>query len=514
MANAVIPRIQGDEYQARVFWIEATRLFATSPVATSVGFEVDGVRAFDDVAVFYGPNGCGTDPQVRADFYQVKFHVSNAGSFTAAALIDPEFIGAASISLLERLRDAQRRHAPTGAEARFIIISPWPIDSTDSLAKIVGNKSGEIRLSVLKQGGPRTEMGRVRKMWRERLNLDSDEELYTVLAGLRIRPDYPSLDGLRDRLNPLLVHAGMRPYEDGKLVHAYDTLPAKLLQEGKTRFTREELEGILARESLLLAERTRPPRPAGRQIGIRSFARWAEKMEDETDAMLCLLEQFDGRSVHDHALWAESILPTVSRFLTGEGRGSRDVDVHLDTHTSIAFAAGWVLDPKSGVVASPVQRSLASGRTVWCVADCPPCRDPKVWDEQRIPLTDGGPDIALVLNVTRSALDEAVGFIGAHVTSANSILSLTPCQGVGSNSVRDAAHARRLADEAANLVHAALAAHPRHARVHVFAAAPNGLVFFLGQAAHVWGRVVLYEYDMERTRPLPYAASIELPPPR
>src|SRR5688500_8807340 len=109
MANAVIPRIQGDEYQARIFWLEATRLLADPGIVTEVGYEVDGVRGFDDVGVFYdGPHGSGTDPNIRADYFQVKFHVSNAGVFTAASLIDPSFIGAEKFSLLEKLYDAQQ----------------------------------------------------------------------------------------------------------------------------------------------------------------------------------------------------------------------------------------------------------------------------------------------------------------------------------------------------------------------------------------------------------------------
>jgi hypothetical protein len=513
MANAVIPRVQGDEYQARVFWLESTRLFADDGVVTSVGFEVDNVKAFDDVVVYYdGPDGSRVDPHVRADYFQVKFHVTNAGAFTAVALIDPAFIGAETVSLLERVRDAQQQHAPTGAEARFIIVSPWTIDPNDVLAKLVGNKSGEIRLDVLRKGGPRSAMGKVRKMWKQRLDLGTDDALYVVLRGLRIRCDYPTLDGLRERLNPLLVQAGMKPFEDGKLVHGYDTLPVKLLQEGRTHFTRSEMEGILARESLALPTVSRA-RPVARQLGIRSYARWAEHMEDETANMLCLLHRFDGRSIRDVDLWNASVLPAVGEFLTASVTGARALEIHLDTHGSIAFAAGWILDPKSGVVASPVQRSVGAGRVSWCVAECAPCRDSEVWTQRNIVIAGRAPDVALVLNVTRAAIEAAEPFIREHVPSVGEIVSLTPCSGHGSGSVRDAAHARRLADEAAALVAAALQSLARHVRVHVFAAAPNGLMFFLGQAAHVWGRCVLYEHDFERRQELPYARSIQLPTP-
>jgi hypothetical protein len=38
-------------------------------------------------------------------------------------------------------------------------------------------------------------------------------------------------------------------------------------------------------------------KPSAYQVGIRSFLRWAENLEDETDAMLDLLRWFDGRDI-------------------------------------------------------------------------------------------------------------------------------------------------------------------------------------------------------------------------
>lgn len=510
MANAITARVQGDEYQARIFWLEATRLYADQPVVTAVGYEVDGVRAFDDVAVFYdGPHGCGTDPGVRADYYQVKFHVTLAGAFTAEALTQPAFIGAERVSLLQRLRDAQRRHAPNGTEARFIIISPWTVDAHDPLAKIVSQNEGEIRLDKLREGGPRSEMGRVRGLWRTHLEMETDEGLFVMLRTLRIRSDFPTLEGLRWQLDARLKAAGMNPYPEGKLANPYDLLPTKLMQRGQRKFSRADMDDIVARESLA-APREQSARPVARQLGIRSFSRWAEHMEDETEKMLCLQHHFDGRVIRDAALWNATVVPDVFRFLSTAVEGTAVADLHLDTHSSIAFAAGWFLDPKGGVAASPVQRG-ANGRSTWCAVDCLPCRDEHVWTRRTIAVAADRADLALVLNVTRSAIGEAEPFIQEQLPSVGQILELTPCSGIGGGSVRDAAHGRRLADDAAGLVSAALHARPRDARVHVFAAAPNGMMFFLGQAAHVWGRCVLYEHDFERVNDRAYAPSIRLP---
>ena len=57
MADAVLPRWHGDNYQSRVFWDNALNLLddeGTSCIV-EVAFEADGPKAFDDVVVRYDP---------------------------------------------------------------------------------------------------------------------------------------------------------------------------------------------------------------------------------------------------------------------------------------------------------------------------------------------------------------------------------------------------------------------------------------------------------------------------
>jgi hypothetical protein len=97
-------------------------------------------------------------------------------------------------------------------------------------------------------------------------------------------------DFLRDRLNNKLRLAGLAPVEDGCQVHPYDELIRKLCMQGRKEFTREEIQTICEREGLW---RGRPAQNENAtQIGVRSFMRWAEYMEDETDHMLCLVRHF------------------------------------------------------------------------------------------------------------------------------------------------------------------------------------------------------------------------------
>ena len=70
MPNPVIPRMQGDDYQARFFWLQACRLFQPYSKVCNVGYELRLVRAFDDVLVKYSQPLClERGDLVQADYF-------------------------------------------------------------------------------------------------------------------------------------------------------------------------------------------------------------------------------------------------------------------------------------------------------------------------------------------------------------------------------------------------------------------------------------------------------------
>jgi hypothetical protein len=510
MANAINARIQGDDYQARIFWLMVTRLFGEETRVTRVGWEVDDVVGFDDIAVFYdGDHGDGIDPNVKVDFFQSKFHVTHERAFTAAALIEPSFIGATTQSLLQRLKDAQQKYAPTGVEARFTVIAPTTIDPSDPLAELVSCVDGSIRLDRLAEGQTdRSRMGAIRAMWRRHLSLDSDEQLFEVLKPLRIRADYGSLEALRERLNAALPFIGMRPHSEGSLGNVYDSLPAKLAQLDRHIYDKRSIDALAEKERLRTPVVTaRASR--SRQLGVRSFLRWAEHMEDDTETMLCLLHCFDDREIRDPAFWSGVVLPELEEWFGQSIKSGDSIDLHLDVHSSIALAAGWILNSKSGVAVSPVQRTRR-GKEVWCPEESEKCTGEALWNASVYESHEEGSDLAIVLDVTHATTNEVLKYVAANVPEIRKVVSLTACQGVGAASVKHADHALQMAREAVRLARVQLEFHPRKAKVHLFAAAPNGLLFFLGQSAHALGTCISYEYDFRRQNDTAYSRSIML----
>jgi SMODS-associated and fused to various effectors sensor domain len=513
MANAIIARQQGDDYQSRFFWLQACRLFQPHTKVARVGFELSRVKSFDDVVVIYNEPLCfERGDKVGADYFQVKFHVSQAGAFTCDALIDPGFINATSVSLLQRLRDAQIAFASDGVGCRFIIVSPWVIHPDDPLAEIVSNNGGELRLHILFDGTTDgSRMGKVRKKWREHLGIADDRELATVLRPLRIFEKSPTLVGLSEDLNRQLDYLGFVPVEAGRAVHPYDDLIKKLLAQGSNEFSRDELHEIARREQLWRGrngDNGKEPAP----IGIRSFMRWAEHMEDETEDMLCLVRHFDNRNIRDRSLWQGAVLPEVLGFMSKHARLGRAAHLMLDAHASIAFAAGYGLESKSGADIVPVQRTRA-GIQVWCPDPAAAGGADAGWSYSDQELRTEGHDVAVALSVTHDVLEDVKDFVGRELPQVSRIMAFAVEPRPSPASVRDATHALALTQELAARLKGRTR-EERGARLHIFAAAPNAFMFLLGQLAKGFGPCTMYEYDFDTSAPGAYQASVSFPPRR
>lgn len=508
MARAVAARMQGDDYQGRFFWLQACRLFDDRTKVTKVEIESSNVKSLDDVVVHYS-GMFDFDEPVSADYYQVKFHVTANGAFTWEGMMDPRFINASSVSLLQRIHDAQQKFAPKGCGCRFTIFSPWTVHPGDAMAKIQDQTDGHLRWPVLSEGGPKSKMGKIRIAWREHLGLASDEELRVVLAPIRISHG-PTLDKLGEELNLRLQVAGLKPTQEGAVLNQYDDLARKLIQKGRTIFTRKDIEDICRREGLLVGRTI--AEPDAFRLGIRSFSRFAESLEDETDATLCLLRHFNGRTPNDLSLWTKAIVPEVRQFLQKNTSPSRSHHIRLQTHGTVAFLAGWELNPKSGVDIVPVQYS-STGRHVWR-PEIISNEIEKQYPAWQVSSTQFGPsdvqDAILAISATHDIEKDVLSYVQRGLKTAGYLIHCRlPAFGPGA--VMNGTHAQFLAQNLVASVRAIRRDQHHPGVLHIFFSAPNGLMFLFGRLAHALGHQVLYEHDFEEGGPA-YYPSVSVPP--
>lgn len=240
---------------------------------------------------------------------------------------------------------------------------------------------------------------------------------------------------------------------------------------------------------------------------MKSFTRGAENLEKDTESCLSFINKFDGRNIKGEYDWNKDIYRNLEEFLLTNTSNKYAYQIFLDTHASIAFAAGRILDSKSGINVFPIQKSSTNGTVLWDVKLLSK-RNYTNWDISHEKFNENQYDSALVLNVTRNIYNDVVKFIKENNLSIGCIINCTPSDvGATNFSIEDGTHATALANSVYNAI-GRRSTVERRATLHIFAAAPNAFMFFLGQNSVGFGKCILYEYDFEQRNSCTYSQSI------
>lgn len=492
MADAVTARWHGDNYQARIFWLNAFNLLDPMACVAEVTFEANEPKAFDDVVVKYDPPVPRSGPErIAADYHQVKWHVEMAGRFGYEDFVDPNFIGAQSFSLLQRLKQAK---ASTAGPACFTFLTTYRIKDGDQLGELVSGNDKSLLVERLFNGTTdASRMGKVRKRWRDHLNLGSDDELKAVVNNLRIFEGHRSLQELRGEVNDRARVVGMLPCTATDSDFRYDELARQLKVRRISTLDREALLQ-LGRDERLLAPGSCTPDPF-LPIAIRSFLGPAADIVGALpENTLLLTNNFRQRYLRDDLDWQRDIRPKVEAFLRDTVPKSPRLRLILDAHASIAFLAGAVLDLKSGVDIELVQKGRAGPQT-WRANDGTDAQG-SVFDVAEETVGVRG-DIAIAISIAQSAVMQARAYVANNLTQVGKLISFSLPGGPGQQTVAGGRHAARLAEQVSNYLRH-VKAHDPEAVVHIFAACPNTLLFFLGQGHQGVAPCVVYEFDFDR----------------
>jgi hypothetical protein len=504
MADAVLPRWHGDNYQARVFWENALNLLddGTSCIV-EVTFEADGPKAFDDVVVRYNPAVVRSGAErITADYHQVKWHVEYGGRFGFVDFIDPAFIGATSFSILQRLKEARVK---AGAGACFSFITTYRIADGDPLGELISANDRSLLVEKLFDGTKTdgSRMGAVRKLWREHLGLPDNDALREVLTGFRIFDGHRSLEELKESITWRAKTVGIITTSPTSSDFRLDELARALKKRGLSSFTRETFKQ-LCKDEALLAEIIATADPY-LPVAVRSFLGLASDIVGALpEHTLLLTDSFKQRYLRDDLDWQRDIRPKVEDFLRAKVVESSKLRLILDAHASVAFLAGSVLDVKSGVSVKLVQKGRVGSR-VWR-ADDGSEKEAAAFQITEAKLGDG-PEIAVAISVAQSAEPATRAYCAASLPKVGRLITFALPTGPGMQGVRGGGHAASLAEAIAN--------HLRHIKgtdidtvAHIFAAAPNALVFYFGQQHQAIAPCVVYEYDFDRRGNKSYQSSM------
>ena len=261
------------------------------------------------MVVKYDPPVARSGPErVSADYHQVKWHVETGGRFGYEDFIDPDFIGAQSFSLLQRLQQARRTAPPS---AHFAFLTTYRIKDGDPLATLISghDKSLAHREAVRRHHGPEPD-GQGAQALAGPLQLADDEALRAVLRGLRVIDGHRSLDELRAEINVKAQVVGVLACSAADSDFRYDELARQLKVRQLSALTRESSLRF-CRDERLLVDALAEPDPS-LPVAIRSFlGPAADIVGAAPDDTLLLTDDFRQRYLQDDRHWQRDIRPKV-----------------------------------------------------------------------------------------------------------------------------------------------------------------------------------------------------------
>ncbi|WKN44909.1 SAVED domain-containing protein [Tunicatimonas pelagia] len=472
-------------------------------------WEMDGAGGFDDIVLlFIQPQlDKSTGNNYTREYYQIKFHVNHSKAFSCDALADSSFIGNKSESLLQRVQNLRKSLGNHKDDALFFVVNTWGLDSNDRIGEIL-DSDGTIILDKLLNPGPKSKLGKVREKWRTHLGLKTDEELKEVLSPLRIVHSYSGFNSIDDTLNDRLRSAGLIPISAQERTNPYEQLIQKLHAEGKNEFTKQELFEVCKQEGLVAP----PPSTGIHAVGIRSFVKGAENLEEEVDDVLCLLEHFDNRRLVDGVTWEGHIYPCLCDFADSTLAQQKPIQVHIDSHLVLAFTLGYCLDPKYGADVSVVQKTR-NGKILWQpnTDELEYDKPQWSWNEHVIESENLATDIALAVSVTQDVFQDVEYYVSENLNSVRKIIEVSILPEPTNTSVKDGTHALNLAQRLISGVKKRRTISDRRGTIHLFMAAPAAAVLFMGQHAKTLGRIKIYEYDFSGSEPGAYTPALNFP---
>lgn len=501
-------RTEGDVYQGLFFWRQAADLLRRGSMVERVVLEHDDADGVDDIAVFYRAPGINAGGwQASADYFQLKYHVDNRDAYSADALIDPSFIKAKA-SLLQRFYKAyvhlsKQERVPF----RLHLASNWRWKDDDKLASLLREFDGELPPKFFDDGA-KGDLGRVREKWRAHLNTDA-EAFAAFARTLRFQLDHFGRRDFKAYVYATLEAAGLRTPSADRAACPYESLVQQFLMSGQHSFDEAAFRALCQKEGLLLEVGTKTARPFA--IGVRSFMRFAERLESEVDELVCVSSNFDGRHLAQGGSW-EASAAQVLAFIGNKDRRARlraeESLIALECHGSFALLAGWELSRNSGVKAAPLQKPTLD---VWRPAENA-ATGPSWAAPQTIEMNGDAEDVAICLSVTHDARADVVAYLSSAVAPpVRCLVVLSPEGGPSPQSIKGADHAHQLATALPALLKSARPT--RAAKAHVFFACPNALMFFIGQQREALGRLALYEFDFGIEVDGSYQLSFSLPLP-
>ncbi len=470
---------------------------------------MDNLPGFDDVSISYNPpkkSRYGYD--VDNEHFQIKFHIAHNNAMTFASLTDPSFIGATSESLLQKLYINYQSSQDNYIRSTYSMVNIWGVDRDDLLYELLDNNGGILIDKLFDGKGVKSKTGSARKQLMDHLGITSENDLKVILRHFRILDNSKGIEATETDMIFALNSIGLKTDGWNKRVNPYPQLIMRLHEEKKNQLTKDALFQILSEEDLWVTTTTQDV-SINFVLGLRTFRRGTDSIRLETDHYLCLLHHFKGRYVLDENLWQAEILPALEQLSDIAISQPKPVLLHLDCHISTAFAMGYLMDQKTGVFVSVVQKVFNGNRIIYSPSYTLTSLDGPLWTINQEKINNEN-EIAISISISRDVNDDVTSYINSNLPSVSNHINFAINPSPGITSIIDGDHVVNCVDELINFLETNFKGNPNRI-IHLFISSPNVFAFYLGRHSKVLGKIVLYEFDFEKLKSGTYEPSIQLP---
>jgi SMODS-associated and fused to various effectors sensor domain len=440
VANQVIPRLNGDEYQHLYSWWHALALLRRRDRVTRVRVEDADGGSVDDVTVHHEP-GSGKPEEFYHYFFQVKYHENQAQHYSSAKLQELKANGR---SLLQKFFDTWKKLGKDhpGRQIKIHLVSNWSWShEADKIGRCLNSQEGKLSDEFL-SCGPRSDIGRVREQWKAHIGA-TPEEFSEFINSLHLQLGEGSFRQLRQMVSERMEHVGLK-HDMNALASAVDIIRI-WIRTKLGDITLEVMERVLKERDLYLP-------PASEQCVTVHLNTITEGAFDlEPDFVLDWRKYFEGRpdlkghQLKDPTNWNKKLLPELRNVLADVRRTTkcRLVRTRGLARLSAWFAFGFTFSEVAGYTLE-VQQQDQHWRT-----DAPPSADFRILTTSGVAgeqIIGQGATVACGISVT-GLLDDDVR---KHIATPGgqpiaALLLLRPERELGRSCLRGAADAVALA---------------------------------------------------------------------
>jgi hypothetical protein len=440
VANQVIPRLNGDEYQHLYSWWHVLSLLRRRDRVTRVRVEDADGGSVDDVTVHHEP-GSGEPEEFYHYFFQVKYHENQAQHYSSEKFQERKENGR---SLLQKFFDTWKKLTAEhpGRQIKLYLVSNWSWShESDKIGRCLNNQEGKLSDEFF-DCGPQSDIGKVREEWRAHIGA-GQEEFRAFIASLHLQLGEGSFRQMQQMVSERMEHVGLK-HDHNALAAAVDIVRT-WIRTKQGNITVDVLEDVLKERDLYLP-------PAGEQCVTVHLNTITEGAYDlEPDFVLDWRKYFEGRpdlkghQLKNPANWNKKLLPEL-RDVLADVRSTtkcRHVRVRGLARLSAWFAFGYTFSEVAGYTIE-VEQQDEHWRT-----DTPPNGDFRILTNGDVAgerITGQGTTVACGVSVT-GLLDEDVrkhiGTPGGQPIAA--LLLLRPERELGRSCLSGAADAVALA---------------------------------------------------------------------